>query len=91
MIAMENKIRPVTKTIRRKELKSMVPLSDTTIYLMEKRGEFPLRFALTARCIVWDYYEVQEWLNDRKNIAAIAKHEMDERKQQKESRRVVGR
>lgn len=40
----------------------MVPLADTTIYEMERRGEFPKRFNLTARCVVWDLAEVEAWL-----------------------------
>jgi prophage regulatory protein len=31
----------------------MVPLADRTIYEMEQRGEFPRRFALSPRCVVW--------------------------------------
>jgi prophage regulatory protein len=42
------------RTIRRHELRLIVPLTDSTIYEMEKRGEFPRRFNLTPRCVVWD-------------------------------------
>lgn len=55
------------RTIRRAELKLLVPLADTTIYELEQRGEFPRRYALTPRCVVWDLAEVQEWLAARKN------------------------
>ena len=44
----------------------MVPLADTTIYDMEQRGDFPRRFALTSRCVVWDLAEVEAWLAARK-------------------------
>jgi predicted DNA-binding transcriptional regulator AlpA len=44
----------ITRTIRRHELREIVPLADTTIYDMEQRGEFPQRFYLTSRCVVWD-------------------------------------
>jgi len=37
----------------------MVPLADSTIYEMEQRGEFPRRFALSPRCVVWDVAEVE--------------------------------
>ncbi|WP_082613722.1 helix-turn-helix transcriptional regulator [Bosea sp. Root483D1] len=57
----------LTKTIRRKELREMVPLADSTIYEMEQRGEFPRRFALTPRCVVWDLGEVQAWLAARRS------------------------
>jgi prophage regulatory protein len=56
----------ITKTIRRHQLREMVPLADSTIYEMEQRGEFPLRFALSPRCIVWDVAEVQAWLLARR-------------------------
>lgn len=40
---------PFRRTIRRQELRQIVPLAETTIYEMERRGEFPRRFNLTAR------------------------------------------
>lgn len=46
----------------------MVPLSATTIYEMEQRGEFPKRFYLTPRCAAWDLDEVNEWLEQRISI-----------------------
>lgn len=55
-----------TRAIRRGQLKQIVPLADTTIYEMERRGEFPRRFALTRRCVVWDLAEVEAWLAARK-------------------------
>ncbi|NUS19519.1 MAG: AlpA family phage regulatory protein [Mesorhizobium sp.] len=56
----------ITRTIRRKELREMVPLADSTIYEMEQRGQFPRRFALTPRCVVWDLAEVEAWLRARR-------------------------
>ena len=56
----------VTRTIRRHELRQIVPLADTTIYDMEQRGEFPQRFYLTSRCVVWDLAEVEAWLEERR-------------------------
>lgn len=57
----------IKKTIRRQQLREMVPLADSTIYEMEQRGEFPRRFALTPRCVVWDLGEVQAWLAVRRS------------------------
>ena len=54
------------RTIRRNELRQMVPLADSTIYELERRGEFPLRFFLTARCVVWDLAEIEAWLRSRR-------------------------
>ncbi len=43
----------------------MVPPADSTIYEMKQRGEFPRRFALSPRGMVWDLAEVQAWLESR--------------------------
>jgi prophage regulatory protein len=58
---------PLRRTIRRHQLREMVPLADSTIYEMEQRGEFPRRFALSPRCIVWDLAEIEAWLDARRN------------------------
>lgn len=50
------------RTIPRHQLREIVPLADTTIYNMEQRGEFPQRFYLTARTVVWDLGKVVAWL-----------------------------
>lgn len=49
----------------------MVPLADTTIYELEQRGEFPRRFHLSARCVVWDQAEVEEWLDERRRLSDL--------------------
>ena len=65
----------IKRTIRRHQLREIVPLADSTIYEMEQRGEFPRRFALTPRCVVWDLAEVEAWLEARRSVpAARAKH-----------------
>src|SRR6266404_2356943 len=62
----------VRRTIRRNELRRIVPLADTTIYELELRGEFPRRFNLTARCVVWDLGEVEDWLVARRRASDVA-------------------
>jgi prophage regulatory protein len=57
---------PIRRTIRRHQLREIVPLADSTIYEMEQRGEFPRRFALSPRCVVWDLAEVEAWLAARR-------------------------
>jgi len=57
---------PFRRTIRRQELRQIVPLAETTIYEMERRGEFPRRFNLTPRCVVWDLAEIEAWIEERK-------------------------
>lgn len=63
------RILPFRRTIRRDELRQIVPLAESTIYEMERRGEFPRRFNLTPRCVVWDLDEVDAWIESRKNAS----------------------
>ncbi len=58
------------RTIRRSELRQIVPLADSTIYELERRGEFPQRFLLTARCVVWDLAEVLAWIQSRRKAGS---------------------
>jgi len=57
---------PQTHPIRRRELHQIVPLSDTTIYELERQGRFPRRFNLTNRCVAWDLFEVEAWIEQRR-------------------------
>jgi prophage regulatory protein len=57
------------RMVRRTQLREMVPLSDTTIYEMEQRAEFPRRFYLTSRCVCWDLEEVERWIENRRQIS----------------------
>ena len=66
---------PIRCSIRRAELRKIVPLSDTTIYDMERRGDFPRRFYLTSKCVVWDLDEVQQWLATRRQACEDARIE----------------
>ncbi len=54
------------QTVRRKDLRRLVPLSDTTIYELEQKGQFPKRFYLTPRCAVWPLEEVLAWVDERR-------------------------
>ncbi|MGT2430651.1 helix-turn-helix transcriptional regulator [Cupriavidus basilensis] len=60
----------IRRTIRRDELRQIVPLSDSTIYRLEEQGQFPKRFNLTPCCVVWDLQEVMEWVEARR-VASV--------------------
>lgn len=64
---------PFRRTIRRRELHQIIPLAETTIYDMERHGEFPRRFNLTPRCVVWDLEEVEAWIEERKRQSRSGK------------------
>jgi len=69
----------VRRTIRRHQLREIVPLADSTIYEMEQRGEFPRRFALSPRCVVWDLAEVEAWLASRRSAPIVRAQSPDVR------------
>lgn len=79
----------IVRTIRRHQLREMVPMADSTIYEMEQRGEFPRRFALSPRCIVWDLAEVEAWLMARRAYSVRRAQHPDVSK--RKSRPVKGR
>ena len=80
---------PIKRNIRRRQLREMVPLADSTIYEMEQRGEFPRRFALSPRCVVWDLAEVEAWLASRRSAPVRRAQHPDVR--QRRTRPVRGR
>lgn len=56
------------RSVRRPELRKLVPLSDTTIYELEQKGKFPKRFYLTPRCAAWPLADVLNWIDDRRKL-----------------------
>ncbi|MEZ5515614.1 MAG: AlpA family phage regulatory protein [Steroidobacteraceae bacterium] len=64
-------IRTCQRAVRRRELRKIVPLADTTIYEMERRGDFPRRFYLTSKCVVWDLDEVEQWLTAKREACPL--------------------
>ena len=55
--------------ILRNELRLLVPLSVTTVWRMERRGEFPRRISISTRRVAWRRSEVEAWLEQRAALA----------------------
>jgi len=49
----------------RAERKRLVPLSDATIWRMERRGEFPRRIPISPKRVAWRRHEIEAWLAAR--------------------------
>lgn len=81
----------IKRTIRRQQLREIVPLADSTIYEMEQRGEFPRRFALSPRCVVWDLAEVEAWLASRRSTPIVRAQAPDVRQRRSRPVREPGR
>lgn len=66
-LTMDEMKKPGRVLIDRRRLHEIVPLSERTIFDMEKRGEFPQRFTLSARRVAWDLAEVEAWIEERQS------------------------
>ena len=51
------------KFIRFGALSEMVGLSRTTIYRLEKQGQFPRRVKLGSNSVAWRMTEISSWMN----------------------------
>lgn len=60
------------RVIRRPELIAKTGLSRTTIYMLERAGQFPTGWPLTPRCRVWDEAEIDAWILARRASALEA-------------------
>jgi prophage regulatory protein len=53
--------------VRQSQLKEITGLSPTTIWRLERRGEFPPRRKLTSMAVGWLRLEIDEWVVSRQN------------------------
>jgi prophage regulatory protein len=53
----------------RKTLLQKIPLSDVTLWRMEKAGTFPKRRQLSPGRVAWLASEVDAWIESRKEAA----------------------
>ena len=53
--------------IRASQLKAITGLSTTTIWRLEKNGEFPKRRKISRGAVGWVKSEVEEWASSRQN------------------------
>ncbi len=58
--------------LRRPELLKKLGLSATTIYNLERAGQFPTHILLTPRTAVWDQDAVEAWMASRMAAPAPA-------------------
>jgi prophage regulatory protein len=58
--------------LKRKEVVKVTGLGATTIYRMEKAGNFPARKQRSAGRVAWLHSEVTSWIENRISLSAIA-------------------
>lgn len=58
--------------LRKKELLSLLKISDPTLWRLEHAGDFPRRFRIGPGCVGWDHAEILDWLEAKKVAARSA-------------------
>lgn len=53
------------RILNAKDVQELTGLSRTSIWRLERKGEFPTRVALTLGRVGWRYLEIEKWLNNR--------------------------
>jgi prophage regulatory protein len=56
---------PANELLLKPELKQLVPLSDTTIWRMERDNAFPRRIVLSRKRVAWKRSEVMAFIAAR--------------------------
>ncbi|MDC0947958.1 AlpA family transcriptional regulator [Gammaproteobacteria bacterium] len=56
------------RILRAAEVQSLTSLSRTTLWRMEKRGDFPQRISLGVGAVGWRWSEVERWINSRAGL-----------------------
>jgi prophage regulatory protein len=51
--------------ILRPERKRLVPLSDATIWRLERAGKFPRRILISEKRVAWRRSDIEAWLKKR--------------------------
>lgn len=54
------------RIMRKPEVIKMTGLSGTTLWRLEKEGEFPKKIQLSKRLIGWSEADIQEWIDNKK-------------------------
>jgi prophage regulatory protein len=56
---------PPDDLVLRHERRRLVPLSDATVWRLERRNEFPRRIQLSPGRVAWRRSEIERWLAQR--------------------------
>jgi prophage regulatory protein len=60
----------VDRMLRWPEVRQMVGLSRTTVWRMERTGQFPRRLQLTERITAWPESTITSWLASRVEVSS---------------------
>jgi prophage regulatory protein len=60
----------IDRMVREKEVVKLTGLSRSTIWRLERRGQFPSRKKLSAGTVGRSLREIEEWMSSRETIVA---------------------
>jgi prophage regulatory protein len=60
------------RILRQSEVLQITGLGRTTLWRLERRGEFPARRRITGNIVGWLLSEVEEWMRSRPVVPAEA-------------------
>lgn len=63
------------RILRTSEVLAMTGLGRTTLWRMERRGEFPARRKITGNTVGWLASEVEEWVKTRPVVPCAARED----------------
>lgn len=58
----------MSKILRPKQLAQYLSLSVTTIWRLQKEGDFPKKIQLSAKAVGWNEAEIVAWLEKRGRV-----------------------
>ena len=62
--------------LRWPRVRQLTGLSRSTVWRLEKNGQFPARRKLSANSVGWSLIELQEWMQSRNAAATQDSHEV---------------
>ena len=57
-----------TRLINEKEVLALIDLSRSTLWRLERAGQFPSRLQVSTRAVRWNLAEVLEWIESRQRV-----------------------
>ena len=57
-----------TRLINEKQVLALIGLSRSTLWRLERAGQFPSRLQVSTRAVRWNLAEVLEWIESRQRV-----------------------
>jgi len=75
-MAVEGESMAEARVLRWPQVQRLVGLSKSTVWRMEREGNFPRRRQLAVRAVGWDARELEKWVETRKKGALAQPEEL---------------